>query len=71
MWARGGRRRRALPRSRSPIPSRLRRRRLEGAAVCRLEGEYVFAKVIEKLHVLLHVAADDGRLVHRRRGLAR
>ncbi|KAG2481486.1 hypothetical protein PVAP13_3NG319696 [Panicum virgatum] len=38
---------------------------LHGAAVRRLEGEHAIAEVVEQVHVLLHVVADDGRLVHR------
>ena len=39
---------------------------LHGAAVRRLEGEHAIAKVVEQVHVLLHVVADDGRLLHQR-----
>ena len=38
-----------------------------GAAVRRLEGEDAIAEVVEQVHVLLHVVADDGRLVDRQR----
>jgi hypothetical protein len=40
-----------------------------GAAVRRLEGEHAFFEVIEQVHVLLHVVADDGGLVHGQRAV--
>ncbi|KAG2630100.1 hypothetical protein PVAP13_3KG493001 [Panicum virgatum] len=40
---------------------------LHGAAIRRLEGEHAIAEVVEQVLVLLHVVADDGRLVQRQR----